>query len=223
MKISIHIPKTAGTTVAYMLDYGLNRRIMYDYAEDYSDDPPTRFILKHKEFIEKYFDVIHGHFLYKKYASSFPDAEYISTVRHPVDRVISQYNHNLNLNPETATWPAKQIISGEIDLVEFSSLPNIGNAQSVFLGERAVDDYDFIFITENLEKSVGIYERMTGFRRADPFTGKGMPVINSHEVREKRYIPTEDEKRAIYRNTGQDNEIYQKSVEKLKTLQKKYI
>ena len=218
MFISIHIPKTAGTTIAYILDYGLNRRILYDYKEDYAADPPTEYLLRHKEFIEDHFDVIHGHFRYKKYAEAFPNAQFLTTIRHPVARVVSQYNHILNLSPEKAAWPAKEIILGKMDLVEFASIQSIGNAQSVFLEGRGIDDYSFIFVTERLERSLMLFQSMFGFERRDPGPPGGLPLINSGDLREKRVNPSRSELVKVYEQTGEDNELYRKAIEWLDRL-----
>ena len=60
MFISLHIPKTAGTTLAYIFDYGSGRRIVYDYKADYSnavmDD--LDFWRLHKPFIERQFNFV---------------------------------------------------------------------------------------------------------------------------------------------------------------------
>ncbi len=213
MFISIHIPKTAGTTVAYILDYGMKRRIMYDYREDYSAAPPTQYLLKHEEFIRDNFDIIHGHFHYRKYAEAFPDAVFLATVRHPVARVVSQYNHNLNLDPETSVWPARDIIDGKMDLVEFASIPEIGNAQSLFLSGRSIKDYGHIFITEHLLRSFEIFQRKFNFTRNDPFSAKGLPVMNSNELRPKKYAPPDELLVKVYKNTSKDNDLYRECVQ----------
>ena len=221
MYISIHIPKTAGTTIAYILDYGLKRRILYDYKEDYSAAPPTDYLLRHKQFIQDHFDVIHGHFKYTKYAAAFPDAKFLTTVRHPVSRVVSQYNHILNLNPDTAAWPANEVIRGKMDLVEFSEIRAIGNAQSVFLEGRDLDEYSFVFVTEQLERSLTLFQRVFGFTRNDPETGKGLPVINSDKIRQKGIHPTKGELLRVYKQTKEDNELYRRAVSRLNELFRK--
>ena len=112
MYISIHIPKTAGTTVGYILDYGLNRRIFYDYPRHgmgkrqgevmNSDDVKRdiRMINEHRDFIKYKFDVIHGHFHYKKYKDVFPDEKYLVCLRDPLKRTISHYFHILESGSE---------------------------------------------------------------------------------------------------------------------------
>jgi len=222
MFISIHIPKTAGTTVAYILDYGTNRRIFYDYEEDYDKPPPTEYLNRHREFINDKFDVIHGHFLYKKYASAFPDEKYIATLRHPVSRVISQYNHILDEPPGTGAWPTAEILSGDMDIVEFAGIYNIGNAQSVFLDGRRFEDYAHIFITERLEQSIALFQKKFLFARQDVYAGQGLPKINIRSTRQRYYKPSKAEEQEIFKRTRDDNELYAKAIERHKAEVKKY-
>ena len=67
MYISIHIPKTAGTTLGYILDLGFRRKVFYDYTQ--LDDKPELLqkdiahLQANKDFIAERFKLIHGHFL----------------------------------------------------------------------------------------------------------------------------------------------------------------
>jgi hypothetical protein len=94
--ISIHIPKTAGTTVADVFSRCFNRRVLFDYETYDKPQIVNREVRNNVDFIRSYFDVIHGHFYAWKYLDVFPDAKFIATIRHPVERVISQYLHELN-------------------------------------------------------------------------------------------------------------------------------
>src|SRR4051812_7991999 len=94
--VSIHIPKTAGTTLASVLDRCCNRRIFYDYDGYEHPQVASTEVREHAGFIQSYFDVLHGHFFATKYVDVFLDAAFIATLRHPVARVISQFQHELN-------------------------------------------------------------------------------------------------------------------------------
>ncbi|MEO6713928.1 MAG: sulfotransferase family 2 domain-containing protein, partial [Mycobacteriales bacterium] len=122
MFISIHIPKTAGTALAYIFDYGSGRRILYDYSDDYSnatmDD--LAWWTAHKPFIERQFDFIHGHFFYRKYAELFAaDGVFLACLRHPVERIISQFNHvYFEANPHD--WQYQAIRDDGLTVVDFA-------------------------------------------------------------------------------------------------------
>src|SRR5579859_5671620 len=121
MFISIHIPKTAGTSLAYVFDYGSGRRIFYDYRDDYSnatmDD--LAWWTQHKPFLERQFDFIHGHFFYAKYAELFADADFLACIRHPVDRIVSQFNH-VWFEGNTEDWQYRAIVEHDMDAVDFA-------------------------------------------------------------------------------------------------------
>ena len=59
MIVSIHIPKTAGTTLASILDYAVDRQILYDYRGLVPADRDEQIALR--PFLSR-FQVIHGHF-----------------------------------------------------------------------------------------------------------------------------------------------------------------
>lgn len=222
MFISIHIPKTAGTTVAYILDYGTNRRIFYDYEEDYNEAPPTEYLQRHREFITDKFDVIHGHFLYKKYAETFPHEHYLATLRHPVSRVVSQYNHILDEPPGVGAWPNAEILSGNMDVVEFAGIYNIGNAQTVFLEGQNMADYAHFFLTERLEQSIALFQKKFMFARRDAYAGQGLPTINTRSTHQRYYKPSKTEEQEIFKLTSDDNELYAKAMQRHETEAKKY-
>lgn len=212
--ISIHIPKTAGTTLGYLLDYGVNRRIFWDYSPEYDnvrkcDDP---LFLKSIQFVDKYFEVIHGHFYYTKYQNLFPEARFITCLRHPVQRVISQFIHLLGEKNEN-DWFYRAINSGEMDIVDFASDYSIGNAQSLHLQGRELKDYDFVFLSEHFGESFKLFENKFNFYRNDDYAAIGaFPVLNSKKKRKTDITFSEDVMAQIYNKTYDDNELYKEAV-----------
>lgn len=212
--ISIHIPKTAGTTLGYLLDYGSNRRIFWDYSPDYTnvekcDDP---LFLKSIQFVDTHFEVIHGHFYYTKYQTLFPNARFITCMRHPVQRVISQFIHILGEKNQN-DWFYKAIHNGEMDIVDFASNYSIGNAQTLHLRGRDLKDYDFVFISEHFGESFRIFESKFKFYRNDDYASVGaFPVLNSKKKREMNIYFDNDVLAEIYNKTYDDNELYKEAV-----------
>lgn len=195
MLISVHIPKTAGTTIGYILDYGVKRRIFYDYSEL---DAPQRkkeydeeilLLQKNKDFISQRFDVIHGHFYYKKYSEIFPDANYVVCLRNPVSRTISQYFHIIE-EADPSHWLYNDLASGKMSFVDFASLPHIKRAQSIFVEGRDIMDFNHVFLTEKLQESIFQFQLLTSFERNDPYMSlKGkdsIPNTNPRSARRKK-------------------------------------
>lgn len=211
MFISIHIPKTAGTALAYIFDYGSGRRILYDYKDDYSnatmDD--LAWWTTHKPFIERQFDFIHGHFFYQKYADLFPDGVFLACLRHPVERIISQFNHvYFEANPED--WQYRAIIEHKLDVVDFATLDGVPDAQARHLAGREIEDYEFVFISERINESLRAFQNRYQFGRRDPFmpgtaADGQVPLMN---VRTQKLPVTQAMKERIYDIANTDVDLY---------------
>ncbi|TMO83650.1 sulfotransferase family 2 domain-containing protein [Pseudoalteromonas spongiae] len=170
MIVSLHIPKTAGTTIGYILDYGTKRKIFYDYTQHLREGlvEDINYLTQNKEFIEKRFEVVHGHFHYKKYSSIFPNAKFITCLRDPLKRTVSQYHHIIQ-EADPNHWLYERLSKDQMDIVEFASLPNIRRAQSLYMEGREVEDYDHIALTENLAESIYQFQVLFNFQRNDPY------------------------------------------------------
>ncbi|BBK39791.1 hypothetical protein STAQ_48690 [Allostella sp. ATCC 35155] len=185
MFVSIHIPKTAGTMLGYVFDFGSGRRLFWDYDSEYANArKPEQLILANLGFIECWFWGIHGHFFYEKYAEALPSARYIAAVRHPVDRAVSQYRHEVyDAVRGRKTWRSDAIRSGRMDLVDFVlSDENVRCAQAIHLAGREIDRYDFLFAQDLLAPGLTAFGAAFAFRRADPYVGR-LPDVNRGEER----------------------------------------
>jgi hypothetical protein len=225
MFVSIHIPKTAGTALAKIFDETSLRRIMYDYGTE-RDLVAARTCLpeikEHKSFIQSYFFYLHGHFHYLKYADIFHDSPFITMVRHPVDRVVSQYLHILR-SGDRHNARHKMIMDGEMDVVDFSRIKFIGNAQWYYLEGRPIKDYDFIFIQEELEHSLHKFSVLFGKPEISEYLSwfNGVPAVNkkpSTSQATRSIKITEAERQEIWKYCKQDVEVYQLAKEKLRSL-----
>jgi hypothetical protein len=213
--ISIHIPKTAGTTLAAIFERCLNRRVLFDYAGYDKEQVAAPEILDGREFIKRYFAVLHGHFLAKKYLDVFPDSYFVATVRHPVERVISQYLHELN-EASSDSWYHQDIVSGRMDVVDFARQDGVGDAITRHLSGRELKDYDLIFVSEQMLESCQLFSRK--IRPLDLATHFGMPpklpAMNHRADREQIRTFDETLRQAIYRHTQADNAVYTEAMER---------
>jgi hypothetical protein len=221
MFISIHIPKTAGTTLAYIFDYGSGRRIMYDYKDDYSnatmDDPDWWQV--HKPFIERQFDFVHGHFFYSKYADLFPDADYLVCLRHPVERIISQFNHVVaEANPHD--WQYRTIVEHALDVGDYAAFDGVRDAQARHLEGRAIEDYEFVFLSETLSLSLKAFQQHYDFGRQDPYmpgtaANGALPKINA---RSDKLPVTQAQREKVYAAAEEDVVLYRRGTERAQAL-----
>ena len=192
MYISIHIPKTAGTTLGYILDLGFRRKVFYDYTQ--LDDKPELLqkdiahLQANKDFIAERFKLIHGHFHYKKYGDIFPNAKYITCLREPLKRTVSQYHHIIQ-EADPNHWLYERLSTGKMDFVEFTSLPNICRAQSWHLDGIAIEDMAHVSLSENLVDSIYQFQVLFNFERNDPYMAfKGAESIPNTNPSNARHI-----------------------------------
>lgn len=227
MFVSIHIPKTAGTLLGDIFDHGSGRKVLWDYAGDYSNaDSIDPSWVAHANFIEKAFWGIHGHFYYRKYSNIFPSATFITCLRHPITRLESQFRHELfDAINGSGDWRANDLASGKMSFVDFvQSDNNTKLAQVVHLAGREIEEYDFVFVTEFIDACVAAFVEKFQFRRNDPYFGAKMPSLNRSDSRPFRFPErkerydalsaiTEDQRRLIFSLIPEEVDIYRRGVE----------
>lgn len=206
--ISVHIPKTAGTTLGHVLDRVYAKRVLMDYGDDPMPDRPDPQIVAHAEFVKTYFKGIHGHFSVRRHLDTFPDARVISTIRHPVDRVISQYLHELNDDGAASTFHAA--ISQGMDVVDFAAQDGVGDGMARYLAGLALRDYDLLLLSEQLSASLHLLNYVLG--NLDIPQHFGSPPILPRENRgaDRARVIQFDQKirKAIFDRVGADIEVY---------------
>ena len=99
--ISMHIPKTGGTSLLKEIQDGAMGRFLLDYERPGAGTPFIRKKLRNAQLYMKVrfrqwqllqnYDVIHGHFRIRKYAFLYPKADFITFIREPVALVLSSY------------------------------------------------------------------------------------------------------------------------------------
>ena len=226
MIISIHIPKTAGTTLASVLDYAVGRKIIYDYDDSVPNDRSA--ILDLKDFLAR-FAVIHGHFHYSKYAGVFDDAQFITCLRNPVDRVVSNYFH-LMRSKDMTKFAYRKVVENNLDLVGFSALPNMARAQSIFLRDSDINDFAIIGLTEEMGTTIKLLRKVLGLPAYYP-TGLGrlglIPVTNANPSKllsQLKYgFVTRSVRKKIRQNVEEDWALYAKAKERFQALKREYL
>jgi len=212
--VSVHVPKTAGTTVATVLDRVYQRKILFDYPPPESYSKPDPLIRQNAGFIGSFFKGIHGHFGVTRHLPVFGGAKYISCVRHPVDRIISQYNHEYNDNGPHSYWH-KAIRSGELSVVDFAGIAGIGDAMALHLAGLDLADYDLLMITENINASLTLLNYVVGAMHIERYFGVPpmIPRNNEGAAREHTIEVSNAEKVEIFKRAERDVEVYRKAVE----------
>lgn len=169
MIISVHLPKTAGTSFLASLEEHFGAALLKDYADLPINTPPES---RHRMALEKGrenagrsfagIECIHGHFLPVKYlpASKMHETKFVAWLRNPVDRVFSHYhfwrNHH---DPASAGALHNKVIAENWSLERFCLGPEVKNLYGQFLWSFPPSNFDFIGITEFYGEDLNYFGR----------------------------------------------------------------
>ena len=158
MIISVHIPKCGGTTFQNILQdiYG-KRRVWLNYTANLSEGRPPATAVP---WLTR---CIHGHFLSDAFDRTLPGAELITWLRHPVERVVSNYYHFFR-HPDMANPCYRELRGRNLSLGDFAALPAMRNEATRYLAGKPAAAFRFIGITERFNESLQVFGATFGVR-----------------------------------------------------------
>lgn len=163
MLISLHLPKTAGNSLLLALNSAFGEKNLF---QDYSDmiriqeylagklSAQETFEGQNRQDVMANYQCIHGHFLPAKYFSLLKktDLKFITFLRNPVERLISQYHFfQRSYDPQTAGPLFRKIIEENWSLEQFCFSEEYHNIYSKYLLGFSYESFDFIGLTEFYE------------------------------------------------------------------------
>ncbi|HVU16377.1 MAG TPA: sulfotransferase [Candidatus Didemnitutus sp.] len=153
MILSIHIPKTAGIRFRDLLRERFGAGLILHY---YHITDATGQVLAG---VPEAAECVHGTFRADALLKRFPQAQLITWVRDPVDRVISSYYHRLRGSDSAVDGvePPR-----ELSLAEYADHPLVRNEMTRFFGARRPADFLFVGIVERQERSLARLRRLFG-------------------------------------------------------------
>ncbi|MCX2524842.1 sulfotransferase family 2 domain-containing protein [Larsenimonas rhizosphaerae] len=182
--VFLHIPKTAGTSFRTSLEVEFGRRrICYDYSRD--SRVTSRIVKKYHydqrdeclfgiKFNKKKYSWLVGHFEIFRYISIFKACMFLTFIRNPWDRMVSEYEHFVRDNGYKGSF---------IDVIGRSDFIN---RQSVMLANVPLQAIGFVGITELYESELMSLERIYGLRipvtRENVSTDKSRVSFNRHDL-----------------------------------------
>ncbi len=206
--VSVHIPKTAGTTLGLVLDRVFRKRVLMDYPDNPVEISADPQIEAHADFVSGYFKGIHGHFSVRRHLTTFPQAKLISTLRHPVDRVISQYLHELNDDGAASAY--HRAIKAGMTVVDFAASPGVGDAMTRYLAGVDLRDFDLLLVSDRLGESLHVLNYVLG--NLDIPQHFGAPPVLPREnqgIARAKVMPFDAATRAaIFARVGADADTY---------------
>ena len=174
MIISLHIPKTAGSSFGKALAEAYVNRIKFDYnyrklfkklhekgksideiRTEWLQYPKNKSIIQYfcSNSLSNEIEVIHGHFPANKYFAhfKFKKAIYITWVRDPFTRMVSNYFFWRSVKDKNGKLWNEKILQKNQTLEKFCFDDTMKNYQSQFFTNFNVKDFAFIGIVENYQ------------------------------------------------------------------------
>lgn len=154
--VSVHIPKTAGTSLRNMiLQYYGSDRVCTHYPDSPVVDGTREITDKTK--------VVHGHFFISEYLERYPEiatdqVKKIAWLRHPITRLMSHYFYN-----KKYPFSIRQDMT-KLSLLDYAKLPWKQNEMYKHLAGVALEDYYFIGIQEFFAEDLRELQTLMGWQ-----------------------------------------------------------
>jgi hypothetical protein len=170
MLISLHLPKTAGSSLRNSLQEHYGPRLIKDYLSSPTLTPrPWREIKAIAALlyngIRRFQEIecIHGHFLPFKYLliGARRNAAYITWMRDPVERLASNYWYMRNPPPYAMpNYIREKMMREQWTLEQYLLAPELRNECSIYLWGMSIKRFDFIGLTEHFDEDFRYFCRV---------------------------------------------------------------
>lgn len=215
--VSVHIPKTAGTSFAKALGQAFDRDELfldYRHARDHADVAaqgvsavethrawlsPDWFDLVRRyrrdlKALPKTCELVHGHFPARKYHPllTWRRPFYITWVRDPFNRAISNYFYWQTFDPQIVPDPlVRTVLLEGWRLEDFLFHPALRDYQSLFLRGLPWRKIDFIGVVERFSEDLERLSKRIG-RPLELFTENTGPISGAIEAHDHLRTPFMD-------------------------------
>ena len=222
MIVSVHIPKTAGTSFRLALERTFGDRLLLDYDDrPLSTDPDqiarrleaARRVPADAAGLAARYDVVHGHFIADKYQDSDLEPRFAAFFREPGARLVSHFKQwRRQANPANPLgW---KVHTGAIGMAEMAADPMIRGLYRHFLGTVPVDAFDFIGLTEAYERSLALFEAVFGI---------ALPMLQENVTASEGGAASGSEQEAIDKTLlAPDQDVYDQACHRFEALCVKY-
>jgi hypothetical protein len=185
MIVSIHIPKTAGTSFGQALKTTFGERLLFDYGDWAGLTSPEAIAHRaanagktreNRVHLLEHFDVIHGHFIADKYLGLFPDTKYVAFFRDPYQQALSNYFFLLN-NPQLQSQhPAVKVFhESKMTIFEYLSWNAVSNPQTALLGSVSIRSLAMVGLGDEYVRSVALFNSTFGYGLSSDFVNNANP------------------------------------------------
>ena len=166
MLISVHIPKTAGSSFRAGLKDRFGERLLLDYGDGpVSGSVPARWrrlrnavrVRWQAESLLKEYDVVHGHFVASKYSFLETRVGLCAFFRDPVERIVSAYRYS-----SRNRRPGTRFHREQPTLEQYAAWPRQRGIYRLFTAGVPLERFAFIGLTEEYETSLELFREIFG-------------------------------------------------------------
>jgi hypothetical protein len=191
MIISVHLPKTAGSSFRISLESHFAERILLDYSDLPIHQSPLirngnsfQIALDNTNQPFEATDCIHGHFMPVKYRfiKAQEPIHYVTWLRHPVDRVISHYYFWKRRYWPEAPALHRRLAEENWSLEKFCLSPEMKNLYHQFMWGFPVEKFGFIGITEHYTEDFSYFVQTYLHHELPELSENRNPVINNYST-----------------------------------------
>jgi hypothetical protein len=148
--ISVHIPKCGGTSFRRVLQEIYGEAVWLNYGAIFSQPQASLGLLP------RGIRCIHGHFLGDAFDELVPQPRLVTWLRHPVERVVSNYHHFLR-NPDMRDACCRELYDGRLSLEAFAELDWMRNEATRYMAGKSAESFEFIGILERFRESLRVF------------------------------------------------------------------
>ena len=205
--ISVHIPKTAGTSFRMILEaeYGKHKVARLDIPLGGSKIEVNKRLWRDAPEVPSY-SVLHGHFspkLLKERLNIDHDIPMITWLRDPVERVISNYYYLSQRLHEELDEKGKGLNilkKMEKSLLEYAENEISRNRMNKFLDGARVEDFAFVGLVEHFKEDLD--------RLSNVLNWKETPYVKVNVTKKKKPLVSDDIRAQIATWNRDDIDLY---------------
>jgi hypothetical protein len=171
MLLSLHVPKCGGTSFAHMLQRVYGPRLWLDYGVVFTRSQARR------ELVPPGTACIHGHFEADAFSDLYPGAPLITWVRHPVERLASNYYYFLRC-PGKDDFFSRKLHEEHLDIRQFAELEGMRNVMARHFAGVPLEAFRFVGVMERYADSARVFNKALGIDDQGP-----LPNLNTNPDR----------------------------------------
>lgn len=204
--ISIHIPKTAGTSFFQVLrhEYGPKRVVKFnrkDVAVSTLGGNRLGAVLPPE------ITVIHGHFLWAEVndIAATDGCKLIAWFREPVERLVSNFGYfKMKIHSEPTVHKQRHRI--DESLMQYCGNKGTRNKMSEFMQDAPLDSFFFLGLQECFTSDLAMLGRMLDWKREIP----AIHALDNSAFKKKHVNVADDDRSHIMKMNANDVALYQR-------------